>query len=534
MVDESYILSVIQKHPSYMVSLKKAHKLLRMHYHGIGVNDYVSKITGLENSDQLRLREKYARSNKNLFSNLAAPIDKLFTAKGKNKNYQTSTSSQEKQLKDYIHSVDNGKSLEMWLKSYWKDKIAADPNGIFLIEIDSEGNPYPTYKSILSIRDYSQSGQSLDYIIFEPKKKVINGKEHDTVRVLDDDSDRLYIIGQNNIVLVEDDTYKNELKKVPGCIISAIEDTTSEYKKSSIDEEVELANEYLRDNSVKTIYKLTNGYPIFWMYYSQCPVCKGSKEHNGEPCKSCNGTGLALKKDVSEIVGIKPPESPEDITIAPDIAGYVSPPSENLEQMTGELSLLKDMMFFSHWGSTMESGDNQTATGRFIDVQPVYDRLNNYADCLEVIESILVDYIGAILLKKGYKGCSINYGRRYLVETPDQILDKYIKGIEKGINDTTLTYLLKQYYQTQFATDPMMYVYYEKLIDLEPWIHKKITDIPQNLQNSIDFKKKIYINEWANTLTINDIVMSDLKKLDKILTKYVEQKNIDNEPKEVQ
>lgn len=524
-----YLKSVITDEPKYIAKLKKQHKKLRMHYHGIGLDDYIEKISGLENSDQIKLRQKYARSNKNLFANITAPVYKVFSAKGKNKTYNLPTPESNKKFTEYLSEVDDGKSLEFWLESYWKDKVAADPNGIFLIEKDKDGNPYPTYKSILSIRDYKQSGQRLDFIIFEPYKETVNNNTKEYVRVYDEAGDMLYnITDRSNITLVADEVYKNDLDHIPACVISTIEDTTNGYKKSTLDNEIELADEYLRDNSVKTIYKLTNGYPIFWMYYSQCPVCKGSGEVNAEPCKACNGTGYALKKDVSEIIGIKPPQTNEDVRITPDIAGYISPPVENLDQMTSELALLRDSMLYSHWGTTMETGENNTATGKWIDTQPIYDRLDIYANGVEVIETLLSDDIGEIIYKNSYKGCSINYGRRFQIETPDQAIDKYIKGKEKKLNQTTLDYLLDQYYQSQFSTDPNSLTYYQKLTDLEPWVHMDLSEIPTAYQGTIDYDKKVYINEWKSTKSVDYIIATDIKKLDKDLIKFVEEKRKEN------
>lgn len=530
-VGVDYLSAVIGNVPDYMTALKEEHKLLRMHYDGIGTDEYIKQITGLESQDQLKLRKKYARSNKNIFANITNPVNKIFAAKGKYKSYDLPTDNDQKKFTSYINTVDHGKSLENWLSSYWKDKIASDPNGVFFVEKDKEGNPYPTYKSILSIRDYKQRGQYLEYIIFEPYKRQIGTSEIEFVRVVDDEADKLFKVTNDGIVELEDERIVNELGYVPGCVISTLENTNTEFKKSSIWNEVELANEYFRDNSVKSIYKLTNGYPIFWMYYSQCPVCKGVGEREGEKCNYCNGSGLALKKDVSEIIGIKPPQTADDITITPDIAGYISPPPENLEQMTSELSLLKDMMLFSHWGSSMETGDNNTATGKWIDVQPVYDKLDNYAANLETIETLLVDFIGDILYKESYKGSTINYGRRFLVETPDQLLDKYIKGKEKKLNSTTLDYLLGLYYQTQFNTSPVMLEYHLKLMQLEPLVHYNLNEVPQDFRNTFEYQKKLYLEEWINTVKQNDIITKTIQQLDKDLTKFTENKITENESK---
>ena len=515
-------------------ALKKQHKRLRMHYYGIGKTEYLEQISGLENADQIKLRQKYARSNKDLFSNLSSPINKVFSAKGKNKTYNFKSKDTEDKFRGRLSVIDNGKSLENWLESYWKEKIAADPNGVFLIERDKEGNPYPTYKSILAIRDYKQIGQKLEYIIFEPYTKIENNTTNTYVRVYDDNADTLYLVDHDDFIVVEEETFENPWEKVPGVLISNIEDTNTKFKQSSIDNEVELADEYLLDNSVKAIYKFAHGFPLFWMYLSSCSVCKGEGEVNGSKCTTCNGSGYSLKKDVSDIIGINPPKTTDDVTITPDIAGYITPPSENLIQMTGELSLLKDMMWFSQWGTVIEKGENETATGRFIDVQPVSDRLDKYRKGLELVETLLTDFIGSYLYESAYNGCSINYGSRYMIETPDQLLDKYTQAKEKKLPQTTLSYLLNQYYQGQFASDSTRLTYYTKLMKLEPWVHMTVNEIPMLYQSTIDYEKKIYFSEWANSVTIDYIVNTDLKRLDKDLIKFINLKEKPNEPNDGQ
>lgn len=507
-----------------MQALKKQHKLLRMHIYGIGLTDYLTQISGLENTNQIALRKKYARSNKNLFSSLLNPINKVFSAKGKNKTYDVGTEKTQLEFRDILSTISNGKSLENWLNSYWKEKIAADPNGLFLIEKDSEGNPYPTYKSILSIRDYKQTGQKVEYIIFEPQtRQGVNGLE-ETVRVYDDESDSLYLKREDTFILLEDESFVNTIEEVPAVIISTIEDTNSEFKRSAIYNEIELADEYLLDTSVKRIYKFAHGYPLFWMYLSRCPACNGTKQIKGQDCTSCKGTGYSVKKDVSDIIGVKPPERPEDVTITPDIAGYISPPTESLTQMTDELELLTNSITFSQWGTTSEKGENETATGRFIDIQPVSDKLESYTDSLEIIEGLLVDFIGMIIYQDAYKGNSINYGRRYMIETPDQLLNKYTEGKTKNLSPPTLDYLLEQYYQGQFASSFKLLTYYQKLAKLEPWVHMTVNEVPVSYQTTIDYQKKIYFSDWKNQIKIEDVVKTELKKLDKQLTNFTKEK----------
>lgn len=509
--------------------LKKQHKKFLMHVHGNNLSDYLKKISGLENKQQIDLRQKYARSNKDLFSNILRPTDKVFSAKGGNKEYNISGDNNLKVFRETLSEITEGMSLSKWLQNYFLDKYAVDPNGVFLIE-NANSQAYPTYKAITSIRDYKASGQRLEYIIFEPEKRKINDQEHDFIRVYDDKEDKLYKIEGEKWVRQPKETFPNHWGYVPGIVISDLVDTVTGYKRSSIEEQIDLADEYLRDASVKTIYKFAHGFPLFWMYLQQCPHCKGEGEINAKTCNYCNGTGYSLKKDVSDIIGIKPPEGPDDVTITPDVAGYVTPPSENLEQMTNELKLLRDMMYFSHWGTVIQRGENETATGRFIDAMPVNDRLNQYADSIEDVEQKLTDIIGQFYFPNSYQSASINYGRRYIIETPDQLYDKYIKGREQGAHVVVQNYMVDQYFQAQFANDNFSLTIHRKLYDLDPFPNLNITDVPVN---NLDYYKKLYLHEWRRTLKDFDIYKTPFQELDNKLSQYVKLKQLTNGTNEI-
>jgi hypothetical protein len=497
-----------------------------MHVHGENLAEYLTQISGLENPDQIQLRKKYARSNKALFSDLLRPTDKIFSAKGGNKEYMLSVKDKQDLFRSILGNVTSGLSLQKWLQHWYLDKYVTDPNGIILIE-NADGNAYPTYKSIKDIRDYQFNGQRLDYVIFEPEKRVVGDREIEFVRVYDDELDKMFRVdADGRLEPVDDETYANHWNYVPGFVISDIVDTINGYKKSPIDPEIETADEYLRDGSVKTIYKFAHGFPLFWMYLQTCPVCHGEGEINGKTCKACNGSGYSTKKDVSDIIGVKPPETAEAPTITPDIAGYVTPPGENLEQMTGEMRVLRDMIYQSHWGTIIERGENETATGRFIDAQPVNERLNKYADSLENIEKMIVDALGEFYFEDSYRGASINYGRRYIIETPDQLFDKYVKGRADGAHITIQNHMVDQYFQAQFANDSYSLAIHRKLYKLDPFPHLNIEDVPMK---NIDFLKKLYLNEWANTMKTDDLFTKKLKRLDEMLTDYVQSKNVNIE-----
>ena len=82
--------------------------------------------------------------------------------------------------------------------------------------------------------------------------------------------------------------------------------------------------------------------------------------------------------------------------------------------------------------------------------------------------------IGEILFTKSYKGASITYGRRFLMETPDQIWEKLTKSITSGAPTAALADLYNDYLQARYSA--VMPWRWQKMLKLAkvaeplPWV----------------------------------------------------------------
>lgn len=514
--------------PDWIKQAQKESTVLNVHVNGVGVAEYLNRVNHYENPRQYQLRKDFATSNKYVFENILRPVDKVFSAKGGNKIYKTSTDSKQKQLSKVLSNIDYGYSISDWIQKVQANKFYTDPNGLVFFEVE-DGETYPTQKSIKSIFNYKSDGRLLDWVIFEPeKRKDSSGVElpGDFYRVVDDKFDYIFYVIDENVKLIEEETFKIAFDSLPAIINSDLIDDSLVGKKSPIDSVVELSDHYLTTNSVKNIYEFLHGYPIFWAYVQPCKVCDGTGLYKGATCSSCDGDGHTFRKDVSDIIKLKPPTEQGQPKLAPDIAGYVQPDLEVWREQRKELEWIWGFMNLTLWGShRQDQADNETATAAFIDVQPVNDRLNQFADSFEGLEQIMTDFLGQFYLKESYKGSSINYGRRYLVETPDQIWNKYEKAKEKGSPKISLDYLLTQFYQTEFANDIESLTIAQKAIKIEPFIHK--TDEEINSLNDInpdDKKAKYYFNEWFKTLKYEEILITETDKLKNKFQEYLNTK----------
>lgn len=535
-LDETQILKIITKQPNkkMLEEVKKYTKKALMHSKGIGLDAYIEKINQFEPQAQIAIRKKYAVSNKDLFSRLLRPIDKVFAAKGGSVYYNMPDKLSE-ELKDYCSDVSFGYSLRKWLQVFWMPAMAYDPMGLIFVEVNDESKVYPTYKTIEDIFDYKLNGRKLEYVIFN-KDERINKLVEDNVapadrlyRVVDDVSDRIFKVENEKVIEVEGETFPNYFLKVPAMVISDIYDPVKGFYVSNIDEVIEKADQFLLQGSVKNIFKNYFGFPQFWTYQSACPECKGTKMLNGSECTFCKGTGLKQRTDPSETIYLPVPQGRDQPILAPNVGGFITPDIEGWDKMDAELRLLENNMYQTMWGTHQLEDDakNQTATGKFIDVQPVNDRLTNYSECAENMEKFVIDLIGGFMFQRSYKGASITYGKRYLIETPDELWTKYENARKNGAPTSALDDLYNDYLQARYSANALELDKYLKLSKVEPYKHLMLGDL-SNAPATVKMKK-LWYTEWISTKSDTEIILTKVEKLKEEFEAYCEEQCEDME-----
>ena len=529
---------------------RKDHKKLKLHYYGEGVTEYLSKIQNLENDAQIELRKKYAISNSWLVENLLRNVDNAWSAKGGLLSIETNSEEVEETIKENVKNVREGYSHYNYQKEIWFDRFVSDPNGLVFFEVTEDGETtIPTYKAITSIQKMKVSGIRPEYVKFEPTEidikvdeEIYKSSDRSKPKLLRtwivDDSYYYYVEldDKENVRIIE--RIENSWGRVPGYQNSPILDTNREIKISPIWKQIELMDKYLNNGSIHEIYTFLHGYPIYWRYQQPCPSCKGSKldpdtnytDENGQrgKCRTCGGTGLSMKKDASDVILLAAPKTKDSPTIAPDVAGYISPDIDAWDQQVDELDRTWDLIYFSQWGTTTYKGQNETATGRFIDTQPVINRLHQYSDIFEVEHNEFLELLTDFYYPNTEVEVSVTYGRRYMVETSDQIFEKYTKAKNDNTDTTTLDLLLEQYYESEFKKNEVLREYYLKLIRVEPLVHYSILEVvsmnlPQQIKN-----EKIAYPDWKNSLTIKEVNEQEIEQLQESLTIFTNDKFVSN------
>jgi hypothetical protein len=137
----------------------------------------------------------------------------------------------------------------------------------------------------------------------------------------------------------------------------------------------------------------------------------------------------------------------------------------------------------------------------------------------------MLDAMIQLNIQPMFKGTSVNYGRRYMIEGPDELWMKYSDARTKGASVSVLDNMLKQYLEVEHASDPVALAIQEKLMLVEPFIHltAEQTDAAVAITNE-DKAAKRYFGEWKATLNEAQILSYSVELLKDQLNAYAQEK----------
>lgn len=515
---------------------KKKNKQLRTHIYGENLEAEIRTIEGFEKEALRNLRAKYTKSNKHIFAWLGRPVDKVFSAKGTSVYYNLSGTT-EKQAIAIAGDVRDGYSAKKWNETYWKPHFLDDPNGFIFIEIGADSKAYPTYKSITTVYDYQPKGSGFDYIVFNvtTSEKVSRGFKSDEkiFRVVDDAFDYWIKVDNETVTEIKSETYTNYFGKVPAIVNSDLASSQVEGLRLSLfDDVIELANHYLLKGSIKVTHDFLHGYPKYYEYADDCMECKGEKTVGGEDCSACKGTGKRIMTKVSDVKIMAYPDADNPEVSTP--GGYIEPSKTYYDIATAELADLENAMTFTLWGTegrktvqqTGQAGD-KTATQVIDEIQPKADRLTLISEMAEKRHKFIIDHlISWELMLENYPGASVSYGKRYLIESPDVIWERYQKARTTSSPDI-LDDMLLDYIETKYSSDPVGMNIQKKLMEVQPFVHRTPAEVSgSSFVSEEDKKAKEYYSEWVKTMTDLQILSSNVESLKQSLYDYVGTKTI--------
>lgn len=567
-LDVDEVIELIEKGASNDILLSRRMAVRRnMHITGKGLVEFLERLDNYETLAQKNLREKLAKSNRSNFSFVLRPTDKIFTAKGGSVNYNLPYEEVEL-LKDGLTSIADGLDIKSFLKKKVRREYFIDPNGVLFVDINEEGKLETYVVPTNDILWYKSSGNSIDAIIFEfnERKEDMDSfmetikfsrtdlkfqdyslplgysLEKKYYRVIDSQTDRIFVKEKrieegrevfNGIYVENNSEIPNFFGYVPAYILGDEKDNNTGLFESVIEDLLDDADVLLRRMSVMTVHELAHLYPRYWSYAQACSQCGGEgeiyKEVAGEMtskvCPSCGGTGHKHRTNPSDEVIVPVPKDGDPVLTK--MMGYESPDLETAKFYEGLIRSQKEDMFRSMWGTTYETGGKrETATGRFLDAQPVIDRLSDMSYTFSKMHKFLLDCYGKVILKNPKYEGSVTYGRRYIFDSPDDILQKYQEVSRDPVSDITKIDLHLRYLEAEYQDDPIELKKRKKLLKIEPFPALSCKEVMDVEWLGIEEKlKKLYFMEWFNGLKDSDILLKKDSELKEMLNKFIILKN---------
>lgn len=534
------IKRIITENPnqSLITKARDAARKLRMHLYGENMEGEIKPIDGHEKQALRDIRAKYAVSNKDLFTRLARPIDKVFSAKGGSVYYNLSDALN-KQAVAASANVTSGLSCKKYVENVWKAHFLDDPNGIILMEWDTE-RCYPTYVSSSDIFDYQLNGNRLEYLVTKlsaaQKSKYGIDEKSEAYRVYDDAFDYTVTRSGENITVLPVYTFENPFEHVPAILNSDFSDPQcTGLALSLFSDVIELADNFLQTGSIRELAKIRLAYPKYWQFATACPSCKGTKYVEGKTCGTCNGSGKAATVVPGDHMILDWPEK-DDVNVVPNVAGFVEHPTAYFDNSKAELADLENAMALTIWGAeskrrptgpTVQGQDvAKTATEIIDEIQPKVDRLTLISEQAERRHKFIIDHIIICQIQQNYGGASVNYGRRYMLESSDAIWTKYQDARQKGASGSILDDILIEYVETKYSGDPVGLAIQMKLLAVEPFIHNTAMEVKNLGAPAPDFLAKLYFSDWLATVQDTTLISSTAEELKKQLAEYVAGKQV--------
>lgn len=522
-----------QQHQSQLNKDREYHDELNFQINGESRNKKIEIIKGMEDKGVMNIRDKYGIPINWLWSWMLQPINKIFSANGGSIDVSPELNDEE-ELLDRISRLKTGSSVRKFMQKQWLKSYVADPSGVVMIEYD-EQNAWPVIYSVDSIQAYGRVGRYVNWIIFKEKRVKVDGKEVDAIRVVDIEGDVMYF--KKGKDLVEIDTYiepdTGEEKKgrytlpngwtkfgyAPALILG---DTPDPNKKkqmlSVIHDQVDLGRQYYQMDSIKTFVAIRNGYGVWYWYTRNCDECDGEGKHGDDNCKTCGGSGKIFPRNLSDVYAIDINEVGENAPQVPGglIEGDVSSWQEYREDLKGKEKQIELGMYGTH---RTEAGDNNTATGTFVDNQTAVDVFHNFSSSAEFTESWILTYIASFYNPK-VENVSVAYGRRLQIENPETLWKRYWDAKAKGLAEIILNRFLREAYESEYKYDMALRDRMLRLMRVEPGVHLSVQEFSAlSYPDELKLMKQ-FISNWEQTLSTSDILKTPDEQLLKQLKEY--------------
>lgn len=403
------------------------------------------------------------------------------------------------------------RSLDEYMRNRWIQLNNLDPNSFIALSWKDFNNkkeyaqPFPEEYSSINVYDYRYINFELDYLLLGWDDKdylmyfsdgAIRMKKYEPDQ---EEENGLIKIGEEKYIKI---TYTYNLDFVPAFMVGITDDLyTNITKVSIIDDAVPLLMKLIPVNSELDLTMKLHVFPQKIQYVKPCSNqgCNHGFGPSGEECIKCHGTGHEnVIASAQEVILLEMPRLKEDMIQLDNVVKYVT---QDVDIIKIQIQYIKDLtaqckeaMYNTELFSKKEI--SETATGKNIDLQNVYDALYPMALGYSSAWRFLVKSIAKITdLDKGLI-CNYIFSKDFKMQSLSEyyndlkiISDSKAAGfIKSSINDDIA--------QVIYQDDPLSMAKYNVMRAFNPFSDKSAEEITFLMAGP-------YVSEFSKTLYAN-------------------------------
>ncbi|MCX6329094.1 MAG: hypothetical protein NTZ85_06200 [Bacteroidia bacterium] len=430
------------RHPNYKRTCDKADTYKKL-YTGEDMNSLMRRFDMREDTERFEQRLLITQHiTSTVMRNLAKPQYKIPRANNIQRIITFANSNtKDDQLEKILGKFWGKKSLDKYMATRWIELNNVDPNLFLVLEwaafdnTKEKASPYPYEVYSKNVMDFKYINETLEYLVTfgtvevldEYKQKILTEKytyygknqtftctempellnQAREIPVEIADGWLVLILKRNKTFLIQE-IIPHNLGFVPAERIGWNRDiqTDGVTMISPLDDAIPILMKLVKANSELDLTMALHAFPQKVQYSKKCPAdnCVGGNLPDGSTCPRCHGDGVEVHKTAQDVINLNMPDTKEELIDLDNIIRYVSPPVDLVKFQDVYVQRLaawcKEAIYNTEVFSKKEI--SETATGKNIDLQNVYDALYPMADAYSEFWKFMVTTIAKIVsLDKG-------------------------------------------------------------------------------------------------------------------------------------
>lgn len=532
-------------HASAIAAGKKLERRHRLHIEGQPdlLSEFLNGYRDIMSPESLTNIQKVAvPATKTKFGSYRDVLGKVFTARGSTTYFEFSDPQLQDDFEAYLDRIEFLRRLR---KRYQRASLTGF-QGVFLVDLPAEPNPVdqlpePEVKFIPSalVHDALIVEDTYEYVVIKQTGKNAKGEAFTYYVCFDDEFAHVVKPGDGGQLFHSDaDTTQHGLGYVPAFppTLFVASDASDVTRTSIFDKALPVADVFLRDHAEHELSKKYHAFPKLWSYALACDFktsvkvepeagCEGAAYYvpvscagtgylnypSGEvrKCSNCHGLGKVVPVGPDKTYYLQPPSSKEQPVITPP-AGYIVPDVATLTKQREELADQERQLeraALGKEGVLAITTKVETAQGKEIDLQPVYDRCREYAESWQHVLQRCYDTVARLRYDGAFVKSSVVIGDKYQLKSTAQLEKDYESAKASGLDDSALFGYLEEIIYSRYSTDPLELEYNLLKLHLTPMAARSTQELvemmasfgaapaPEQLQQA--YLRKLNLNDYV-------------------------------------